>query len=64
MQAYCLNCGRHTSNIGSKRVMMMNKVIRDKSRCACCMSDKSRFLKQMFNEKSSGNNINPKLFIY
>ena len=64
MQAYCLNCGRHTGNIGSKRVMMMNKVIRDKSRCACCMSDKSIFLKQRFNKKSSGNNINPKLFIY
>ena len=52
MQAYCLNCGRHTGNIGSKRVMMMNKVIRDKSRCACCMSDKSIFLKQRFNKKS------------
>ena len=64
MHNYCLNCERHPDNIGSKRVMMMNKVIRDKSRCACCMSDKSRFLKQRFNEKSSGNNINPKFFIY
>ena len=25
---------------------MRNKVIRDKSRCANCISDKSRFLKQ------------------
>ena len=37
---------------------MMNKVIRDKSRCGNCMSDKSRFLKQRFNKKSSWNNIN------
>ena len=43
---------------------MMNKVIRGKSKCANCMSDKSRFLKQRYNKKSSGNNIHPKLFIY
>ena len=30
---------------------MTNKVIGDKSRCANCMSDKSRFLKQKANEK-------------
>ena len=63
MQTYCLGCKKHTGNISSKKVMMMNKVIRDKSRCANCMSDKSRFLKQRYNKKSSGNNINPKLFI-
>ena len=43
MQTDCLNCRRHTGNIGSKKVIMMNKVIRKKSRCAYCMSDKSRF---------------------
>ena len=31
--------------LAQKKVMMMNKVIRDKSKCANCMSDKSRFLK-------------------
>ena len=53
MQTYCLGCRRHTGNIGSKKVIIMNKVIRDKSRCASCMTDKSRFLKQRFNKKSS-----------
>ena len=26
MQTYCLNCRKHTNNIGSKNVMMANKV--------------------------------------
>ena len=43
---------------------MMNKVTRDKSRCANCMADKSRFLKQKHNKKSSWNDINPKIFIH
>ena len=30
---------------------MTNKVIRDKSRCLDCVSDKSRFLKQKPNQK-------------
>ena len=38
-------------------------MIREESRCANCMSDKSRYLKQKFNKKSSQNNINPKVFI-
>ena len=46
MDIYCLGCKKHTSNIGSNKVVMMNKVIRDKWRCASCMADKSRFLKQ------------------
>ena len=33
---------------------MRNKVIRDKSRCANCMADKSRFLKQKHNKKVVG----------
>ena len=43
---------------------MTNKVIREASRCANCMVDKSRFLKQKPNKKSNLNKINPKLFIY
>ena len=51
---------------------MPNNVIRDKSRCAICLSDKSRFSKQRpnkkpnkkYNKKSSCNNINPKGFVY
>ena len=34
MQTYCLSCRRHAGNIRSKKVMMINKVIRDKSRYA------------------------------
>ena len=32
---------------------MTNKVIRDKSRCSNCMNDKSKFLKQNHDLKSS-----------
>ena len=64
MQTYCLSCRKHIDNIGSKKVIMTNKVVREKSRCANCMSDKSRFLKQRPNKKSNSNRINPKLFIY
>ena len=46
LKTYCLACREHTGNIGSRKVTMTNKVIRDKSRCAQCLSDKSRFLKQ------------------
>ena len=42
---------------------MKNKVIRERSRCANCISDKSRFLKQKPNKKD-WNKTNPKLFIY
>ena len=35
--------------IASKKVTMKNKVVRDKSKCDECLSDKSRFLKQKYN---------------
>ena len=43
---------------------MTNKVIREKSSYANCMSDKSRISKQKHNKKTGWKNINPKLFIY
>ena len=55
---------KYTNNIGLKKAIMTNKVIRDKLRYVNCMSDKSRFLKQNNNKKSGWNNINPKLSIY
>ena len=64
MQTYCLMCKKHTNNIGSKKVIMKNKGVRHKPRCANCMSNKSRFLKQKLNKKSDWNNINTKLFVY
>ena len=51
MQTYCLSCKKHTNNVGAKKVTMTNKVVRVKSRCANCMSEKSRFLKQKSNNK-------------
>ena len=54
MQTFCLSCEKHTDNIGSKKVKMTNKVIREKSRCANCMSYKSRFVKQKPNKKVIG----------
>ena len=46
LKTYCLACREHTDNIGSIRVTMTNKVIRDKSRCAQCLSE------QKLNKKS------------
>ena len=43
---------------------MANKEVREKSRYANCMVDKSRFLKQKRNKKRDQNDINPKLFIH
>ena len=47
MQTYCLVCRKNSDNISSKKVAMTvaSKVIRDKSKCADYMSNKSRFLK-------------------
>ena len=57
LKTYCLACKEHTANIGSKRMTMTNKAIRDKSRCAKCLSDKSRFMKQKLNKEVINNII-------
>ena len=44
LKTYCSACREHTGNIGSKKVTMINKVIRDKSRGAQCLSDKSTIM--------------------
>ena len=54
MQTYCLGCKKRTNNIGSEKVAMTNKVVKEKSRCANCMSYKSRFLKQKIIKKVVG----------
>ena len=51
MQAYCLSCKKHTDNIGSKKVIVTNKAIRQKSRCANCVAENSRFLKHKSKKK-------------
>ena len=42
MQTYCLRCKKHTDNICPKELIMMtNKEIKGKSRCADGMANKS-----------------------
>ena len=36
MQTYCV---KHTDNVGSKKVIMGNKIIRELSRCTNCVAD-------------------------
>ena len=64
MQTYCLSCKKHTGNIGSIKVIMTNKVVRQASKFVNCVAEKSRFLKQTSNKKTGWNKINPKLLIY
>ena len=62
MRSYCLACKRHTFNKSPKNVIMTNKVIRNKSKCPICTSDKSRLMGQKYfkdeyeriNRKKSG----------
>ena len=49
--AYCLGCKDFTHNFRPQEVNMTNKVLREKSNCAVCRSNKSRFLKQKHNHK-------------
>ena len=46
---YCLGCKDFTHNFRPKEVKMTNKVLREKSHCAVCRSNKSRFSKQKIN---------------
>ena len=47
---YCLGCKDFTNNFRLQEVKMTDKVLREKSNCAC-QSSKSRFLKQKRNSK-------------
>ena len=46
---YCFGCKNYTKNFIPEKVKMPNKVLREKSHCAVCQSNKSRFLKQKIN---------------
>ena len=48
---YCLGCKDFTHNFRPQKVKMTNKVLREKSNCVVCQSNKSRFLKQKYNNK-------------
>ena len=40
---YCLGCKDYTRNFRPQEVKMTNKVLREKSNCVVCRSNKSRF---------------------
>ena len=48
---YCLGCKDYTHSFRPKEVKMTNKVLREKSNCLVCRSNKSRFLKQKDYDK-------------
>ena len=51
---YCLGCKDYINNFKSQKVKMTNKVVREKSSCVDCQSNKSRFfLKQKHNCKNN-----------
>ena len=44
---YCFGCKDYAKNFKPEKVKMTNKVLREKSHCVVCRSNKSRFLKQI-----------------
>ena len=46
---YCFECKDYTQYFRPEKVKMTNKVLRKKSDCVVCQSNKSRFLKQKIN---------------
>ena len=41
---YCFRCKDYTKNSTPQEVIMINKVLKEKSHCVVCQSNKSRFL--------------------
>ena len=46
---YCFGCKDYTNNFRPQEAKMTNKVLREKSHCVICPSNKSRFVKQKIN---------------
>ena len=46
---YIFGCKDYTKNFRQEKVKMKNKILREKSNCVLCRSNKSRFLKQKIN---------------
>ena len=42
---YCFGCKNYTNNFRKEKVKMTNKVVREKSHCIVCQSNKTIFLK-------------------
>ena len=49
--AYCFGWKDFTHNFKPQEIKMTNKVLREKSNCVVCRSNKLRFLKQKCNNK-------------
>ena len=43
---YCFGCKDYTKNFRPEKVKITNKVVREKSHCIVCRTNKSRFVKQ------------------
>ena len=48
---YCFGCKDLTHNFRPQEVKITNKLLREKSNCVVCQSNKSRFLKPKHNNK-------------
>ena len=46
---YCLGCKDFNHNFKPQEVKVINKVLREKSNCVVCWSNKSKLLKQKHN---------------
>ena len=46
---YCFGCKDYTQSFRPQKVNMAKKVLREKSHCIFCRSNKSRFFKQKIN---------------
>ena len=46
---YCFGCKDYTKTFRPEKVKMINKLVREKSHCVVCQSNKPRFLKQKIN---------------
>ena len=49
---YRFGCKDYTKNFRPEKVKMTNKILREKSHCVVCRSNKSRFLKQKYTYKN------------
>ena len=49
LEQHCFGCKDYTKNFRPEKVKMTNKILREKSNCVDCQSNKSRFLKQKIN---------------
>ena len=43
---YCFWCNDYTKNFRPEKVKLTNNVVREKSHCIVCRTNKSRFVKQ------------------